>query len=97
MPPALRAGFRGWIGYFNELVVDHIRHHDLEIGALVDLLIAALVATVQAALAAAPELELNPEMVAVLGSGASPTAPRDPLGGAGRIQTSAVGSQTFAP
>lgn len=49
IPAVLRATMRGWVGYLDELIIDHLDHHDLPHDHLVQLSTAALVNTLKTA------------------------------------------------
>ncbi|WP_165960725.1 TetR/AcrR family transcriptional regulator [Actinocrispum wychmicini] len=49
-PPVLRTVMRGWLGYFNEVVIDHLRHRDVPRATLVDLAVSAFRTAVATAL-----------------------------------------------
>lgn len=49
IPPVLRAAMHGWVGYIDEMVIDRIRHGDVDREALVELAVATLVATLHTA------------------------------------------------
>jgi len=57
--PVLRLAIRGWIGYASEVVIDHIRHHDVGVAERVELLITTLRANLAGAKDLAPEVALN--------------------------------------
>ncbi|MBE1535901.1 TetR/AcrR family transcriptional regulator [Actinomadura algeriensis] len=52
--PALRTAMRGWVGYLDEIVIDHLRHRDLPRETLVASAAATLVAALRAARTADP-------------------------------------------
>jgi hypothetical protein len=64
--PALRTAMRGWVAFLDEIVVDHLRHHDVPRGTLVAAAAATLVAALRAARAADPEGGPDPELVDLL-------------------------------
>ncbi len=45
VPAVLRTAMRGWVGYLDEMMIDRIKHRDLDTETLVSLAIAALIAT----------------------------------------------------
>lgn len=45
--PTLRTAMRGWVGYFDEMMIDRISNADVDVEALVELATAALVCTLQ--------------------------------------------------
>ncbi|HEY3686880.1 MAG TPA: helix-turn-helix domain-containing protein [Streptosporangiaceae bacterium] len=65
-PPVLRAAMRGWTGYLDELVLDHLDHDDVPLDHLVELAAAALVTAVRTAVALDPRTGLTPEAVDAL-------------------------------
>lgn len=47
VPPTLRMAMRGWVGYFDEMMIDRISHADVDSEPLVELAVAALASTLQ--------------------------------------------------
>ncbi|MGC4952172.1 TetR/AcrR family transcriptional regulator [Actinomadura citrea] len=66
--PVLRASMRGWVGYLDELIVDHIHHHDIPREDLVRLTISALTATLRTAWSITPDIGIAPATVDLLGA-----------------------------
>ncbi|GLY83244.1 TetR/AcrR family transcriptional regulator [Actinoallomurus iriomotensis] len=64
--PLLRAAMRGWVGYLDELIIDHIRHHDVDRADLVRLAADALVTTLRTAYSIAPGAGVDPATVDLL-------------------------------
>ncbi|WP_433172534.1 TetR/AcrR family transcriptional regulator [Actinoallomurus sp. CA-150999] len=64
--PVLRASMRGWVGYLDELIVDHIHHHDIPQEHLVQLTIAALTATLRTAYSITPDIGIAPATIDIL-------------------------------
>lgn len=60
VPAILRATMRGWVGYLDELIIDHIHHHDLPHEHLVELAATALVAALRTAVTLDPNTGLSP-------------------------------------
>ena len=60
-PAALRSALRGWLGYVDAAILDWIEHRDLAIEQLRDLIIAAFVAALLAAVQADPSIQLRLE------------------------------------
>jgi AcrR family transcriptional regulator len=63
VPTVLRASIRGWVGYLDELIVDHLRHQDLPRRHLVDLATATLVTTLRTAATLDPKTGISPEIL----------------------------------
>ncbi|POM23528.1 HTH-type transcriptional regulator BetI [Actinomadura rubteroloni] len=61
--PALRTTMRGWVGYLNEIIIDHLHHRELDRGELAELAIATLAAAVRAAHAVDPALAVDLHLV----------------------------------
>ncbi|HWE92052.1 MAG TPA: helix-turn-helix domain-containing protein [Pseudonocardiaceae bacterium] len=61
LPPLLRATTRGWIGYLDELIIDHLRHRDVPRAHLVELAAAALVAALRTATDLDPHPAFTPD------------------------------------
>jgi len=51
IPAALRNGMRGWVGYLDETMIDRNTHRDVDVETVVELAVAALIATLRAAAA----------------------------------------------
>lgn len=51
VPAVLRTSMHGWVGYFDEMMIDRITHRDIEADALVELAAAALLTTLRIAAA----------------------------------------------
>lgn len=64
--PVLRASMRGWVGYLDELIVDHIRHHDIAQDHLVQLTMATLSATLRTAYSITPDIGIAPATIDIL-------------------------------
>ncbi|QFG26533.1 TetR/AcrR family transcriptional regulator [Actinomadura sp. WMMB 499] len=65
--PALRTVMRGWVGFLDEMVVDHLRYRDVPRETLVAAAAATLVAALRAAHAADPRGGPDPGLVDLLG------------------------------
>ncbi|MQY03542.1 TetR/AcrR family transcriptional regulator [Actinomadura macrotermitis] len=61
--PALRTAMRGWVGFLNEIVIDHLRHRELSRDALADLAAATLAAALRTAHALDPGIGIAPELI----------------------------------
>jgi hypothetical protein len=48
-PPAIRAAVNAWLGFVDQLLVDHITHHDLALDVLVDLAASTLLSALGSA------------------------------------------------
>jgi AcrR family transcriptional regulator len=64
--PALRTTMRGWVGYLDEIIIDHLDHRDLTRDDLADLAAATLAAALQAAHEIDPAIGLTPQTIASL-------------------------------
>lgn len=64
--PLLRAAMRGWVGYLDELIIDHIHHHDVDRAHLVRLAADALVATLRTAYSVTPGIGVDPATIDLL-------------------------------
>jgi prepilin-type processing-associated H-X9-DG protein len=49
IPPVLRMAMRGWVGYFDEMMIDRISNADVDSEPLVELAVATLASTLQTA------------------------------------------------
>jgi AcrR family transcriptional regulator len=65
-PPVLRATMRGWTGYLDELVIDHLDHDDVPHDHLVELATAALVTALRTAVGLDPHTGLTPAAIDAL-------------------------------
>jgi hypothetical protein len=54
---------QGWVGYLDEMMIDRIRHRDVDAEALVDLAIAALATTLRTAAAIDQSISLPEEIL----------------------------------
>jgi AcrR family transcriptional regulator len=61
--PALRTTMRGWVGYLDEITIDHLAHRDLSRDDLVELALATLAAALRAALDLDPETGIDPALI----------------------------------
>jgi tetracycline repressor-like protein len=61
--PVLRTTIRGWIGYLDEIAMDHLRHHELTRNDLVELATAALVSSLRAARSLDPRIVADPAAI----------------------------------
>jgi AcrR family transcriptional regulator len=50
VPAVLRTTMRGWVGFFDEIMLDRLEHHDLDIPTLVELAAATLLAALRTAI-----------------------------------------------
>ncbi|MGV0814532.1 TetR/AcrR family transcriptional regulator [Mycolicibacterium boenickei] len=66
--PTLRTAMHGWIGYLDEMLIDRITHHDVDVDVVVELAATALAATLRTAAALDPAIVYTPEAVAALES-----------------------------
>lgn len=66
VPPILRATMRGWTGYLDELIIDHLDHDDVPHDHLVELATAALVTALRTAAGLDPRAGLTPETIDAL-------------------------------
>jgi AcrR family transcriptional regulator len=64
--PALRTTMRGWVGYVDEVIIDHLHHHDVPLEQLVELALATLTAALRAARAVDPETGIDPATLDLL-------------------------------
>lgn len=64
--PLLRAAMRGWVGYLDELIIDHIHHHDVDRAHLVRLAADALVATLRTAYSVTPGIGVDPATIELI-------------------------------
>lgn len=61
--PALRTTMRGWVGYLDEIIIDHLNHHDLARKDLVTLATTTLAAALRAAYTLDPSMRIGPELI----------------------------------
>jgi AcrR family transcriptional regulator len=66
IPATLRTAMHGWVGYLDEMMIDRITHRDVDADALVELAVAALVATLHAAAAIDRSITYGSDVVAAL-------------------------------
>lgn len=59
VPATLRTAMRGWVGYLDELIIDHLQNHDVPHEHLVELAAAALVNTLRTAITVDPHTGLT--------------------------------------
>lgn len=59
VPPLLRATMRGWVGYLDEVIIDHLQHHDVARAHLVELAGATLISALRTAMALDPGIGLS--------------------------------------
>ncbi|TDD70296.1 TetR/AcrR family transcriptional regulator [Actinomadura darangshiensis] len=79
--PVLRTTMRGWVGYLDEIVIDHLRHRDVPRERLVSLAAATLAAALRAAAAEDPETGLGSAVLDLLdGEDGAQPAGADPHG-----------------
>ena len=64
--PVLRAAMRGWVGYLDELIIDHIQHHDVAEETLAQLAITALATTLRTARSISSEIGIDPRTIDTL-------------------------------
>jgi hypothetical protein len=57
---------QGWVGYLDEMMIDRIRHRDVDAEALVDLAAAALAATLRTAAAIDQSINIPDEVIDAL-------------------------------
>lgn len=73
--PALRAALEGWLSFIEGTALDWLDHRDLTAEQLRELLVAALIGSLRAALAVDPTLEIDFDVLAPAGApGSAPTA-----------------------
>ena len=61
--PILRTTMRGWTGYVDASLIDHLDHHELARDDLVSLLIATLVAALRTAHGIDPDIGISPALL----------------------------------
>lgn len=61
--PVLRTAMRGWVGQFDEMMIDRIEYGDVGAELVVELASAALVSTLRTALTLDPSIELSTPIV----------------------------------
>jgi AcrR family transcriptional regulator len=61
--PLLRSTMRGWVGYLDELIIDHITYHDVPREHLVQLAVAALTTSLHTAHAIDPNIGISPAAI----------------------------------
>lgn len=61
IPPTLRTAMRGWVGYLDEMMIDRITHHDIDVETLVELATVTLAATLRTAAALDPAISYPPD------------------------------------
>ena len=66
VPPALRNAMRGWVGFLDESIIDHLQHRDLPRETLVASAAATLVAALRTAHAAGPGDTPDPALLDLL-------------------------------
>ncbi|GAA5175349.1 hypothetical protein GCM10023321_81270 [Pseudonocardia eucalypti] len=64
--PSLRAAIRGWVGYLDEIALDHLEHQELTREELVTLATAALAAALRAAHSLDPAIGVEPTTIDTL-------------------------------
>ena len=64
IPATLRTAMHGWVGYLDEMMIDRITHRDVDGEALVELAVAALIATLRTAVAIDQSISLPDEVTA---------------------------------
>jgi AcrR family transcriptional regulator len=63
VPATLRTAMHGWVGYLDEMMIDRITHRDVDGEALVELAVAALIATLRAAVTIDQSISLPDEVI----------------------------------
>ena len=63
IPATLRTAMHGWVGYLDEMMIDRITHRDVDGEALVELAVAALIATLRAAVTIDQSISLPDEVI----------------------------------
>jgi AcrR family transcriptional regulator len=66
VPPVLRTALRGWVCYFDEMMIDRITNRDVDSGALLELAVANLSATLQTAARLDSSIAIPPAIVEAL-------------------------------
>ncbi|WP_019631425.1 TetR/AcrR family transcriptional regulator [Actinomadura atramentaria] len=61
--PALRTTMRGWIGYLDEVTIDHLQHRELSRDDLAELATATLAAALRAAHSVDPAIGVDPGLI----------------------------------
>ena len=62
-PATLRTAMHGWVGYLDEMMIDRITHRDVDGEALVELAVAALIATLRTAVVIDQSISLPDEVI----------------------------------
>ncbi|HVQ49061.1 MAG TPA: helix-turn-helix domain-containing protein [Mycobacterium sp.] len=63
VPATLRTAMHGWVGYLDEMMIDRITHRDVDGEALVELAVAALIATLRTAVVIDQSIDLPDQIV----------------------------------
>jgi AcrR family transcriptional regulator len=63
VPATLRTAMHGWVGYLDEMMIDRITHRDVDGEALVELAVAALIATLRTAVVIDQSISLPDEVI----------------------------------
>lgn len=71
LPPTLRTAMHGWIGLLDEMMIDRIAHHDVDVDILVELAATALATALRTAAALDTSITYSSEAVEALESIAS--------------------------
>jgi AcrR family transcriptional regulator len=66
VPPVLRSTMRGWVGYFDEIMLDRLEQRDLDATVLVELAAANLITALRTAIRIDPPTGIDPNVMAVL-------------------------------
>jgi AcrR family transcriptional regulator len=66
VPPTLRTAMHGWVGYLDEMVINRISHHDIDIDTVAELACAALVTTLRKAALLDSSIGFAPEILRML-------------------------------
>ncbi|MGV9796706.1 TetR/AcrR family transcriptional regulator [Mycobacterium sp. NPDC003449] len=67
VPPALRAAMHGWVAYLDEMMIERIRHGDIEVDTLVEFAVAALVASLRTAAVVDTSIAYCPDVAEAIG------------------------------
>ncbi len=66
VPTLLRTTMRGWVGYFDEIVIDRLEYHDINVPTLVELAATNLVTSLRTAIHLDPQTGLDPAVIDII-------------------------------